>query len=217
MTDLPGVFGTVAPYIDDYGYVAVAAMVFLANLAIPVPGDATLIVAAIYTVSGELGLLPVVVVAWAAAVLGESAAFAIGRYGGRPLAIRLGRRFGVTHEVLDKVEEFYERHGTATVVIGRFLPLLRRVNGIVAGLTEMTWRRFLVANAAGAAIWVGIWTIVGRQAGNNIDAVNRFLTRGAPLLGLLFVLVVVLYAVRRRRRRRVAGPAPAPTTEEEAG
>ena len=54
MTDLPGVFGTVAPYIDDYGYFAVAALIFLANLGLPVPAEATLVVAAIYTVSGEL-------------------------------------------------------------------------------------------------------------------------------------------------------------------
>ncbi|MFC6343717.1 DedA family protein [Nocardioides hankookensis] len=204
MTDLPGVFGSVAPYIDDYGYLAVAGMVFLANLCIPVPGDATLIVASIYTVSGDLGLVPVLVVAWTAAVLGECAAFAIGRYGGRPLAIRLGRRFGVTHDLLDPVEAFYARRGTATVVVGRFVPLLRRANGLVAGLTEMSWHRFLVANMVGAALWVGVCTIVGRQAGNNIDTVNTVLERVAPLLGLLLVVVIVLSVARRRRRRRAA-------------
>jgi membrane protein DedA with SNARE-associated domain len=204
MTDLPGVFGSVAPYIDDYGYFALAGMVFLANLCIPVPGDATLIVAAIYTSSGELGLLPVVVIAWAAAVLGESAAFAIGRYGGRPLAIRLGRRFGVTHDLLDRVEEFYARRGTATVIVGRFVPLLRRVNGLVAGLTEISWRRFLVANAIGAALWVAVCTTVGRQAGNNIDTVNNVLERGAPIIAALLILLIVVAVIRRRRRRNAA-------------
>lgn len=213
MTDLPGVFGSVAPYIDDYGYFAVAGMVFLANLCIPVPGDATLVVAAIYTVSGDLDLLPVLVVAWTAAVLGECGAFAIGRYGGRPLAIRLGRRFGVTHDLLDRVEAFYARRGTATVVVGRFVPLLRRANGLVAGLTEMTWHRFLVANMAGAALWVGVCTIVGRQAGNNIDTVNTVLERVAPLLGLLLVVLIVLSVVRRRRRRAAAGVQDAPEEE----
>jgi membrane protein DedA with SNARE-associated domain len=201
MTDLPGVFGTVAPYIDDYGYVAVALLVFLANLSIPMPAEATLVVASIYTVSGDLTLVPVMVVAWVAAVLGESAAFAIGRYGGRPLAIRLGRRFGVTHDLLDRVEGFYGRHGSATVVAGRFVPLLRRANGLVAGVTAMAWPRFLVANAVGAAIWVGVWTTVGRQAGGHIDAVNTILERIAPLLGIVFVLVIAVYVVRRRRRR----------------
>jgi membrane protein DedA with SNARE-associated domain len=214
MSDLPGVFGSVAPYIDDYGYFAVAGMVFLANLFVPVPGDATLIVAAIYTTSGELSLLPVMIVAWVAAVLGESAGFAIGRYGGRPLAIKLGRRFGVTHDLLDRVEAFYARRGTATVIIGRFLPLLRRANGVVAGLTEMSWHRFLVANAIGAAIWVAVCTTVGRQAGNNIDTVNNVLERGAPILAVLLILLIVAAVIRRRRRRARAGTTAEPTPED---
>jgi len=202
MTDLPGVFGTVAPYIEDYGYVAIALLVFLANLGIPVPGEATLVVASIFTVSEDLGLFAVLVVGWAAAVLGEIAAYAIGRYGGRPLAIRLGRRFGVTHDLLDRVEGFYQHHGVTTVVVGRFVPLLRRVNGLVAGVTAMSWQRFLVANVFGAAIWVAVWTTIGIQAGNNIDAVNTALERGAPVLAVLLVLLAIAYVVRRRRRRR---------------
>jgi membrane protein DedA with SNARE-associated domain len=205
MTDLPGVFGTVAPYIEDYGYVAIALLVFLANLGIPVPGEATLVVASIFTVSEDLDLLPVLVVGWTAAVVGESASYAIGRYGGRPLAIRLGRRFGVTHDLLDRVEGFYQHHGIKTVGIGRFIPLLRRVNGLVAGVTAMPWRRFLVANMVGAAIWLAVWTTIGIQAGNHIDAVNTALVRGAPVLAVIVVLLAGAYVIRRRRRRR-SGP-----------
>lgn len=218
MTDLPGVFGTVAPYIEDYGYLAVVVLVLVSNLGLPVPGEATLVVATIYTVSGDLSLVPVMILGWAAAVLGECAAFAIGRYGGRPLAIRLGRRFGVTHALLDQVEGFYEHHGIKTVVAGRFVPLLRRLNGLVAGVTPMTWQRFLVANVIGAALWVGVWTTVGIQAGNHIDVVNAVLVRGAPFLGVVFVLLIVGYVFRRRRRLRsgatVADP-PSGVPEEE--
>lgn len=206
MTDLPGVFGTVSPYIDGYGYIAIALLVLFGNLGIPVPNEATVVVAAIYTVSDDLALLPVLVVSWTAAVVGESAAFAIGRYGGRPLAIRLGRRFGVTHDLLDRVEGFYERRGSTTVVLGRFVPILRRLNGLVAGVTAMTWQRFLIANAIGAAIWVGVWTTVGTQAGNHIEAVNTLLVEGAPVFGVLLVLLTIGYVIRRRRRRRSTTP-----------
>jgi membrane protein DedA with SNARE-associated domain len=218
MTDLPGVFGTVAPYIEDYGYFAVALIVFLANICIPAPAEATLVVASIFTVSGDLGLVGVVIVSWVAAVLGECTAYAVGRYGGRPLAIRLGRRFGVTHDLLDRVERFYQHHGVKTVVAGRFIPLLRRANGLVAGVTAMSWHRFLVANMIGAAIWVGVWTTVGIQAGNNIDAVNTALVAGAPFVGILLVLLFVAYLIRRRLRRRASTTiedAPEGDSEEE--
>lgn len=208
MNDLPGVFGTVAPYIEDYGLLAVAVLVFIENLGIPMPGEATLVMAGIYTVSGDLDLIAVLAVGWTAAVLGDNAGFAIGRYGGRPLVLRLGRRFGLTHDVLDRVEAFYERHGSKTVAAGRFLPVLRHLNGLVAGVTTMTWKRFLVANAIGAMIWVGVWTFIGRQAGGHIEGVNRFLERGAPAIAIVLILLLVGHAVRLRRRRRRALAEP---------
>lgn len=208
MTDLPGVFGTVAPYIEDYGLLAVAVLVFIENLGIPMPGEATLVMAGIYTMSGDLNLIAVLTVGWTAAVLGDNAGFAIGRYGGRPLVLRLGRRFGLTHDVLDRVEAFYERHGSKTVAVGRFLPILRHLNGLVAGVTAMTWKRFLVANAIGAAIWVGVWTTVGRLAGEHIEAVNRILERGAPAIAIVLVALFVVHLVRLRRRRKIAMAEP---------
>ncbi|MET0766664.1 MAG: DedA family protein [Aeromicrobium sp.] len=213
MTDLPGVFGTVAPYIEDYGLLAVAVLVFIENLGIPMPGEATLVMAGIYTVSGDLDLIAVLVVGWTAAVLGDNAGFAIGRYGGRPLVLRLGRRFGLTHDVLDRVEAFYERHGSKTVAAGRFLPVLRHLNGLVAGVTTMTWKRFLVANALGAAVWVGVWTTAGIQAGSHIHTVNTVLERGMPAILVLLVLLVLVHLVRLRRRRRRAMAEPLDETE----
>lgn len=208
MTDLPGVFGTVAPYIEDYGLLAVAVLVFIENLGIPMPGEATLVMAGIYTVSGDLNLIAVLVVGWAAAVLGDNAGFAIGRYGGRPLVLRLGRRFGLTHGVLDRVEAFYERHGSKTVAFGRFLPILRHLNGLVAGVTAMTWRRFIVANAIGASVWVGIWTTAGILAGSHIDRVNSVLERGMPAILVVVVLLFIVHVIRLRRRRRTAMSEP---------
>jgi membrane protein DedA with SNARE-associated domain len=223
MTDLPGVFGTVAPYIEDYGLLAVAVLVFIENLGIPMPGEATLVMAGIYTVSGDLDLYAVLAVGWVAAVLGDNAGFAVGRYGGRPLVLRLGHRFGLTHDVLDRVEAFYERHGSKTVAAGRFLPILRHLNGLVAGVTAMTWKRFIVANSIGAAIWVGVWTTAGIQAGSHIDTVNTVLERGMPAILVILVLLIVVHVVRLRRRRRAAmaealeddPPHDVPTNEHE--
>ena len=211
MNDLPGVFGTVAPYIEDYGLLAVALLIFLKNLGIPfAPGESTMVLAGIFTVSGDLNLVAVLVIAYTVAVLGNSIGFGVGRYGGRPLVLRIGRRFGLTHDLLDRVEGFYERHGSKTVIAGRFLPILRHLNGLVAGVTLMTWKRFLVANVIGAVIWVTTWTMVGRLAGDNIEGINRFLERGAPAISAIIIILIVLHLLRMRRRRKIAMAEPLP-------
>ena len=201
MTDLPGVFATVAPWIEDYGYAAVFVLVLIENFGIPMPGEATLVTAALFTTLGTLDLRVLVVVGFAAAVVGDNLGYAFGRFGGRPLVLRLGRRFGVTNDLLDKVEQFYARHGAKMVSVARFLPIMRHLNGIAAGTSKMGWNRFLVANMAGAAIWVAVWTFVGVQMGSHIEAVSAGLDRGALYAGIAIVLLIVGYVLWRRLRR----------------
>ena len=191
MNDLPGVFGTVAPYIEDYGYLAVFICVLIEGFGIPLPAEATLVTASLFTVAGVLDLRVLVVLAFVASVTGDNLAYAFGRYGGRPVVLRIGRRIGVTNTLLDKVERFFDRHGAKVVVFGRFLPVLRHLNGISAGLSHMVWRRFLLANMAGAAIWVAAWSFAGIKAGENIDTLNTVVEKGARWLVLAVVVFVV--------------------------
>lgn len=208
MTPLPGVFGAVAPYLSDYGYAAVALFVLLENFGLPLPGEAVLVTGAIFTVSGRLDLSLLVLVAVAAAVMGDNLGYALGRFGGRSLAVRLGRRFGVSTEHLDRVERFFSRHGAKVVVAARFLPLLRHLNGISAGLSRMRWARFLIANALGAGIWVAVWTAIGTQAGAHLEAVDTVLREGTPLIAGTLVLLVMALVARRLLRRRVRDELP---------
>ena len=163
VTDLPGVFGQVAPYVQDYGYLAVGLFLLLKNIGIPVPGEAILVTAALVAGTGRLSLAVVILVGFVAAVVGETIGYAIGLYGGHPVVVKYGRRVGITHERLDHLEEFFARHGIKLVLAGRFLPLLRHWAGISAGISEMPWRRFLVANVAGAAVWIGLWAVLGAR------------------------------------------------------
>ena len=207
MTPLPGVFGAVAPYLADYGYLAVALFVLLENLGVPVPGEAVLVTGAVFTVSDRLDLTLLVLVAGTAAVLGDNLAYGAGRFGGRAAVVRLGRRVGVTARHLDRVEGFFSRHGWKVVVVARFLPLLRHLNGVSAGVSRMPWRTFVLANALGASLWVAVWTAVGRLAGAHLAAVDRGLTRLTPYVAGALVALLLGLVVRRLVRRRSAALA----------
>ena len=207
---LPGVFGTLAPVLDSYGYLAVAGFLFLEDFGVPVPGETILVAGAVYAGAGRLSLPLVAVLAFVAAALGDNVGFAIGHLGGRRLVLRFGRFVLLTPKRFDAAEQWFRRHGVKIVVVARFIEGLRQANGIVAGTTGMRWRRFLVANAVGAALWVAVWTTVGYLSGSHLQTVYGVLRR--VFLYVLVALVVLVLAriglhLRRRHRTRTAASA----------
>ena len=212
--DLPGVFGTVAPFVTHYGYTAVLLVVLLENVGLIFPGEAVIVTAALFAGNGRLSLAGVAVAAFVGAAVGAGIGYGIGRFGGRALVLRLGRRAGINHHRLDRLEQFFDRHGVKLVTVARFLPVLRHGNGIAAGTSLMAWHRFLIGNVVGAAIWVGFWTVVGHQGSSHLDLINSVLHRAGPvalvLVAALLLALVLSQHVRRRARRRTSLTDPAP-------
>ena len=201
---LPGFLAYLAPVLDSYGYLAVGGLVTLEDFGIPVPGETILVAASVYAGAGRLSIVAVGVVAVLAAIIGDNIGYAIGRFGGRALVLRFCRFVLVTEERLARAEGFFARYGGPIVVIARFVEGLRQLNGIIAGIAEMPWPRFVVFNAIGAALWVGAWTSVGYLAGDHIQVIYAAVTRYSMYALIVLVVVVAAWAIRfliRRRRR----------------
>lgn len=205
---LPGFLHSLAPVLDNYGYLAVGGFVLLEDFGVPVPGETILILAAVYAGAGRLNIVAVGAVATVAAVIGDNIGFAIGHFGGRPLVSRFGRYVLLTSERVDTATAFFERHGGKIVVIARFIEGLRQANGIIAGIARMHWLRFLAFNALGAALWAGTWTTVGYVSGSHIDAVYRVVKR-YEVYALIAAAALILAYVTRRLLRRRRGKQPA--------
>ncbi|MGB9279995.1 MAG: DedA family protein [Pseudonocardiaceae bacterium] len=201
---LPGPLGTLAPLLNHYGYLAVAGLITLEDFGVPVPGETVLIAAAVYAGAGRLNIIAVALIAVAAAVIGDNIGYAIGRFGGRRLVERFGRYLLITPQRLDTAERFFSRHGGKVVTIARFVEGLRQANGIIAGTTEMRWRRFLAFNVLGAALWVGIWASLGGLAGAHIGAIygqfSHYQSYALAALGV-FIIVLIVRHLRLRHRR----------------
>nr|MDA8291095.1 DedA family protein [Actinomycetota bacterium] len=174
---LPGFLNSLAPALDHYGYWAVAGFVFLEDFGVPLPGETTLVAAAVYAGAGKLNPVAVGVVAVVAASLGDNVGFAIGHFAGRAAVARWGRYVALTEERLARAERFFDRQGGKVIVVARFVEGLRQANGIIAGASEMSWVRFLPYNVVGAMLWVATWVTVGELAGAHIDTVYRAITR----------------------------------------
>jgi membrane protein DedA with SNARE-associated domain len=207
---LPGVLGNLAPVLNHYGYLAVGGFVALEDFGVPLPGETILIAAAVYAGAGKLNIVAVVLVAFAAAVVGDNIGFAIGHFGGRALVLRWGKYVLLTEARLNKAEQFFHEHGGKVVTVARFIEGLRQANGIVAGISGMHWRRFLAFNALGAGLWVGAWTSVGYFAGNHIGPIYDTFEQYSVYVGIALGVVVLALIARmvwhHRRGRRGEQP-----------
>jgi membrane protein DedA with SNARE-associated domain len=201
---LPGVLASVAPLLDHYGYLAVAGLLVLENLGVPVPGETVLIAGSLYAGAGRLNIVVVGVLGVAASVAGSCIGYAIGRFGGRALVERYGRYVLLTGERLDKAESFFDHRGAVIIVVARFIDGLRQAAGIIAGTTEMRFTRFLACTTLGAVLWVATWSTIGYLAGDHITVIYREVTRyglyALIALALLIAGLIVRYGLRRRRR-----------------
>jgi len=133
------------------------------------PGDSLLFIAGTVAAASGVPVHLLVLTLFAAAVLGDSVNYAVGRFIGpkafhRPQDTRLGR--WLKPEYLAKTHSFYEKYGGFTIVIGRFVPIVRTFAPFLAGVGEMTYRKFLSYNVLGGAAWVGSLTYTGYLFGN---------------------------------------------------
>jgi len=211
---LPGFLNSLSGPLDHYGYWAIALLLLLENIGIPViPGELALIAGAIFAGTGRAGLNVVVVgiVAVVAAFTGAEIGYLIGRFAGRELVLRYGKYVLINPDHLERSEATVSRYGGIVVVVARFIVILRELNGIIAGITQMRWTTFAFFNAFGACAWVATWLSIGYVAGDHIETIYSDINRFA--LYVLVVLVVLLAGyiawrvVRRRAARRAAEPA----------
>lgn len=146
-----------------------------------------------------------VLVAVAGELAGGSVGYAIGRYGGVPLIERYGKYVHFTHDRLLQIHRFFERWGSFAIFVCRFLPFIRGVSAIPAGIAEMNLGLFYLWTFLGSLIFCSILILVGNAFGEHLDAIIPLLRRGGyAALGLAVVFVAAIVAMRFWARRRPA-------------
>jgi membrane protein DedA with SNARE-associated domain len=193
----------VVSLIDHYGYWGLFFGLALGNLGAPIGTEVILPVAGALTATGHLSSLGLTIaVALAGELSGGSVGYAIGRFGGVPLIERYGRYIHVTHERLQRVHRFFERWGTFAIFICRFLPVLRGIAAIPAGIAEMNLALFYLWTFLGSLIFCTFLILLGNALGAHLDAVLPLLRRSAYfVLGAALVAIIVWIVVVRVRAR----------------
>ena len=208
---LPGFLNSLAGPLDHYGYGAIALLLLLENIGVPVvPGEFAMIAGAIFAGTGRAGLNVVLVgvVALVASVAGAEIGYLIGRFAGRELILRYGKYVMIKPHHLDRAEAIVSRYGGIVVVVARFIVGLREANGIIAGITEMRWLTFTIYNVIGGCVWVATWVTIGDVAGDHINTIYTDINRFSLYVLIALAVLLAGYIGWRLVRRRRVGKAP---------
>ena len=189
-------------------YLVVGLVIGVESMGVPLPGETTLIAAALLASQGDLKLEFVIGAAAAGAIIGDSLGYYIGRKAGRGLFDRLGRRFHhFSEERIVRAEKYFHRYGVWTVFFGRFVALLRIFAGPMAGVLRMPYPQFLAANAAGGIAWATTIGLVAYKIGDNADKLFGQLSVWA-LVVLALAAVAAWSFYKIKRRATTAEPEP---------
>jgi membrane-associated protein len=190
---------------QNYGtliYLILFLVIFIETglVAMPfLPGDSLLFTAGLFARLGYMNMSWLVLLLFAAAVLGDNSNYWIGRkIGLRVLHIRLRGKAIVKQEYLDKTHSFYEKYGVKTIIMARFVPIVRTFAPFVAGIAEMNYKKFLPFDVLGGALWIGSLTFAGYFLGE-IEWIRKNIELVA--LGIIFVsiLPIVIEFIKHKR------------------
>jgi len=173
------------------------------------PGDSLLFAAGTFASLGALNVWVLFILLSIAAILGDTVNYWIGHYIGEK-AFSGNIRF-LKKEYLDRTHDFYERHGGKTIILARFIPVIRTFAPFVAGVGEMSYGRFLTYNVVGGIMWVGIFVFAGYYFGNIPFVRNNF-----SVVILVIIVISVLPGVFEFTKERLKASSEVKAQEEEA-
>jgi membrane protein DedA with SNARE-associated domain len=203
---------TIQEIARQYGYWAVFLGIALESAGIPLPGETITLVGGFLAGSGELNYWLVLGTAIAGAVIGDNFGYWIGKVGGWPFLVRVGRFFRITEEQLTEAKNQFSENAARAVFFGRFVALLRIFAGPMAGIAQMPYPQFILCNLAGGTLWASVMVTLSFFLGRVVP-LEQLVSWMARFALVALVLVVAWIAVpmwleSRKLKQSSAGEQP---------
>ena len=205
---------TLQEVIGRWGYLVIFAAMLLENAGLPLPGETVTLLGGYTAGSGQLNILGVMGAAAGGAVLGDNIGYWVGRRLGWGLILKVGRWLGQSPAQLEKLRDQFLRHAGKSVLLGRFVAVLRVVAGPMAGAVGMPYPKFLLCNVVGATLWATTMVSLAWLGGRWIPVermVKGVVEFGLGALVLVALIVLLPRLLSRFEQRELAGE---PTTPE---
>jgi undecaprenyl-diphosphatase len=207
--------GTIGSTLGSFTYALVAVMAFLetgAFVGLLVPGETVVIVGGVVAGQGHIEVLPLLGLTWCCAFGGDLTGYLLGRRLGRRFLLAHGPRVHITEARLVRVEDWFARYGLGTILIGRFVGLVRPVAPFLAGASRYPPARFCGLALLGTGLWSAAFVLLGFLCWQSFDRALTIAKRGslalAATVALMLGLVVAYRYLRTRSRRAHHPPGP---------
>jgi membrane protein DedA with SNARE-associated domain len=203
-------------FLTDAGYWALIVFAFVQACCIPISSEITFGFAGVLAYEGHLSLALVIIIGAAAELAGSSAAYGLGRLGGRHTVERYRRYLLMTRRDVERVERFFDGRGAWSVAVARVIPLVRAFAGLVAGFMEVPALPFEVFNVIGTVAWAAALSLLGYELGSDWASASKNFSHASDALAavvLLMLVVLIVHkglAVRKERRTEAAAWAAGP-------
>lgn len=194
--------------INNYGYLGIALLLALENIFPPIPSEVILGFTGFMTLSSKLNIVGSIIAATIGALIGALILYFFGKIISverleKILAGRLGKILHFKPADLEKAAAFFNRHGNSAVFFGRFVPVVRSLISIPAGMANYPLGRFITFSTLGTLIWNTVLIFIGRMAGHAWPhVINVIESYGKVLLIVLIILFILIYVIYKKRKKR---------------
>jgi len=189
--------GWITTFLTDHGYGAIALLMFVENLFPPIPSELVMPLAGYTASQSERSVVLMILAGTFGSIVGALfwywVGIRIGTDGLRRVAAKYGRWLTLTPSDVDAADAWFDKHGHKAVFAGRLIPGVRTLISVPAGLSEMSFRRFMIYTTAGTALWTALLTLAGWYLGANYEAVSQYT---GPVSNLVIGGAVIWYIYR---------------------
>ncbi len=182
--------------ISSAGYIGVFVLMVLESMVAPVPSELVMPFAGFLVADGKMDLLIVIIVSSAASLTGSLISYFAAYYGEKGMIHRFGKMFFLDKKELEWTEKWFKKHGDITVFVSRFVPVVRHLISLPAGLAKMKLGRFVISTLAGATLWNTFLLWAGIQLRERWDIISIY-SGQLDVVIIVLILVGVAYATRK--------------------
>jgi len=205
------------PFLTDAGYWALIIFGFVQACCIPISSEITFGFAGVLAFEGHLSLVLVIIIGTIAELAGSSAAYGLGRLGGRHTVERYRRYLLMTRKDVERVERFFDRRGAWSVAVARVIPLVRAFAGLVAGFMEVPLPAFEVFNLVGTVVWATALSLIGYSLGSDWERASKSFSAASDVLSAVVLLLLVGLIVHKWLQIRHERQADAAAAQDGRG